>query len=188
MRRAHKEPDFHSLVHAELTPKQGERGFAQESCNKFSQVVPDYGGINWVRGHAPAFPLSLGACCSGQLLRDSKWESFFGNLQRFSAIPPPRPQPSVPSGSGELGLFFFLGWHGSGWFCVSAAPVNVTLEGVWKDWEMCDKMCSQGRGCHCGNWWPLCSVVSGGWGWLRFCFSGLNWSIFRISCLKSDYS
>lgn len=72
MRRAHKEPDFHSLVHAELTPKQGERGFAQESCNKFSQVVPDYGGINWVRGHAPAFPLSLGACCSGQLLRDSK--------------------------------------------------------------------------------------------------------------------
>lgn len=25
MRRAHKEPDFHSLVDAELTPKQGER-------------------------------------------------------------------------------------------------------------------------------------------------------------------
>lgn len=29
---------------------------------------------------------------------------FFGNLRRFSAIPPPRPQPSVPSGSREPGL------------------------------------------------------------------------------------
>lgn len=97
----------YSLTEAERTATRREDLLRTLRTHLFSRVVPHYRRIKtgW-GGHTPTpFPLSstLGgvaqvSCCVAVS------ETVFGNLQRFSAIPLPRPHPSVPSASGKLGL------------------------------------------------------------------------------------
>lgn len=69
----HTENQMHSLIEAKPAATRREDLLRKLQTHRFSQVVPDYSRINWVRGHIPLSSVTLpGRCRSGHPLRDSK--------------------------------------------------------------------------------------------------------------------